>query len=248
MRRRTRPKATRKPELSVPLILTWADAFHVRYGFWPKEGAPPQTIAGALNEKWKNVDDALRRGLRGLPGGSSLARLLAEHRDVRNSMALPGLTEARIVRWCDTFYRANGRWPRQRDWYSPVEDAPAERWMYIDNALQHGRRGLPGGSSLAQLLCDRRGVRNQGKLPAVTVGQVQAWARDYRKRTGRWPSCRGCGEVPAAPGELWTNIDQALRKGLRGLPGGSSLATVVAALQSPQPGRRAGQANRPARV
>jgi hypothetical protein len=60
MHRRTRPKSIRKPELSVPPILIRADAFHVRYGFWPKEGALPQTIGGALNEKWRNVDDALR--------------------------------------------------------------------------------------------------------------------------------------------------------------------------------------------
>jgi hypothetical protein len=30
------------------------------------------------DEKWRNIDNALRYGLRGLPGGSSLAKLLAE--------------------------------------------------------------------------------------------------------------------------------------------------------------------------
>ena len=35
---------------------------------------------------------ALDLGLRGLPGGSSLAQLLAEKRGVRNMMALPDLS------------------------------------------------------------------------------------------------------------------------------------------------------------
>jgi hypothetical protein len=35
----------------------------------------------------------------GLPGGSSLARLLARERGVRNRCGLPPLTEAAILRW-----------------------------------------------------------------------------------------------------------------------------------------------------
>jgi hypothetical protein len=44
---------------------------------------------------------ALRLGLRGLPGGSSLARLLDEQRRVRNVKNLPPLTEEQILAWAD---------------------------------------------------------------------------------------------------------------------------------------------------
>jgi hypothetical protein len=67
--------------LTVDLILHWADEHHRRTGQWPilKSGL----VAGAPGEKWYNVDAALRAGRRGLRPGSSLARLLAEHRGVQ---------------------------------------------------------------------------------------------------------------------------------------------------------------------
>jgi hypothetical protein len=37
-------------------------------------------VAGAPGETWRALDVALRQGLRGLPGGDSLARLLRRHR------------------------------------------------------------------------------------------------------------------------------------------------------------------------
>src|SRR5262245_35930304 len=50
-------------------------------------------------------DAALRLGLRGLPGGSSLARLLAARRGVRNHLDLPPLTVTKVLAWADR-YRA----------------------------------------------------------------------------------------------------------------------------------------------
>jgi hypothetical protein len=77
--------------------------------------------------------------------------------------------------------------------------------------------------------------------PPLTVEQVLAWADAYRARTGRWPAA-GSGPVPKAPGETWAGIDQALRGGGRGLPGGYSLARLLALLRDagpPGPGGRA---------
>lgn len=42
-----------------------------------------------------DINANLRTGRRGLRGGSSLARLLAQHRGYRNRAALPSLTEAK---------------------------------------------------------------------------------------------------------------------------------------------------------
>src|SRR5947209_6006369 len=82
MHKAKRRTSWRPPKLTVARILAWADAWHRRTGTWPNEtsGSIPDTV----REKWQNIDKALRVGYRGLPGGSSLARLLAQHRGVRN--------------------------------------------------------------------------------------------------------------------------------------------------------------------
>jgi hypothetical protein len=47
-------------------------------------------------------------------------------------------------------------------------DAPGETWQAIENALRLGNRGIPGGSSLAQVLAQYRGVRNKARLPKIS--------------------------------------------------------------------------------
>ena len=94
------------------------------------------------------VEQALSLGVRGLPGGTSLARLLARHRGARNRKALPPLAVARIERWVWRHFARTGSWPRRAD--GPVADAAGETWAGIDSALHSGGRGLPGKDSLAK--------------------------------------------------------------------------------------------------
>jgi hypothetical protein len=82
--------------LTAGQILVWADGHHARTGVWPTK--QDRHVRDNLNETWRRIDDALRRGFCGLEGGSSLARLLDRHRRVRNRKALPPLTEDLIVR------------------------------------------------------------------------------------------------------------------------------------------------------
>lgn len=63
----------RRAELTIKQILAWADDYFAERGRWP------ETNSGRLrgtDEKWVNIDQALRKGLRGLQRGQSLARLL----------------------------------------------------------------------------------------------------------------------------------------------------------------------------
>ena len=48
------------------------------------------------------------------------------------------------------------------------------------------------------------------------------------QRTGLYPS-KNAGAVVDAPGETWAGISMALRSGIRGLPGGSSLFQLLVA-------------------
>jgi hypothetical protein len=92
--------------LTAEAILAWADAFHTRTAGWPTQdsGAIPGT-----RETWGGVDDALRQGYRGLPGGSSMARFLQQRRGVPNPSDRPPLTVALIRRWARLHRRRTGR-------------------------------------------------------------------------------------------------------------------------------------------
>jgi hypothetical protein len=68
-------------------------------------------------------------------------------------------------------------------------------------------------------------VRHHLAAPRLRIDQIRAWARAHRDRTGVWPT-RYSGPVDDAPEETWAAIDAALVSGLRGLPGGSSLAAL----------------------
>jgi len=211
------------PDLTIEKILKWADAHHKRTGQWPD--AKSGELLGEPGEKWQNINAALFKGRRGLSGGSSLPKLLAEKRGVRNSQSLPDLTTEQILRWADAHHRRTGQWPNAKS--GKLSEAPAEKWRNIQNALFIGFRGLPGGSSLPKLLEEKRGVRNPKSLPNLLTAQILQWADAHRMRTGHWPKVKS-GEVVEATGEKWANIDASLNAGRRGLPSGSSLAKLIA--------------------
>jgi hypothetical protein len=104
----------------------------------------------ALGETWGAVNRALARGGRGLPAGSSLARLLEGRRGRRNQAHAPPLDPGQILRWADAHFRRTNRWPCATTGLVP--DAPGETWGAVASALWAGHRGLPGGDTLARLL------------------------------------------------------------------------------------------------
>ena len=211
------------PRLTIQRILAWADAHHRRTGKWPKQQTGP--IDASPKETWSAVDSALRQGNRGLVGGSSLARLLAKERGVKNRLDVPPLTISQVLAWADAHHARTGRWPIAGS--GPVEGMPGEAWGKIDASLKQGHRSLPGGMSLARLLAQKRGVRNSAvPRPRLTISQILAWADAHHARTGRWPTSV-TKPVEGVPGEVWGHINIALRYGQRGLPGNSSLARLL---------------------
>jgi len=210
--------------LDVEQILVWADAHFARTGKWPLATSGP--IGGTLNETWAKVDRALQSGYRGLVGGSSLPRLLEERRGVRHRLHLPNLLEAAILGWADAHFSRTGAWPDQ--YAGPVADAPGETWRGINHALRLGYRGFAGGSSLAELLQQQRGVRNVQNLPDYSLEAILRWADLHFARTGCWPTANTSAIVDT-PGETWKAVQMALVAGRRGLPGGSSLCRLLQA-------------------
>ena len=151
------PKArNRPPRLTLEQVQAWADAHHAATGRWPTAltGAVPE----APGESWRNIEQALREGHRGLPRGLSLADLRAQKADrLTRTVDLPGLTRDQILAWADAHHEAHGRWPTRRSGLN--SHAPGETWEQIATALTRGERGLRRGTSLTRLLATHRGVK-----------------------------------------------------------------------------------------
>jgi hypothetical protein len=224
LRRRGKRRNPRFPDLTVSQILAWADEHKALYGSWPTRFTR-EKVLGMGEENWHRLDKCLREGRRGLPAGSSLLRLLHEERGVRHQHLQPRLTRGQVLAWTDAHFARHGDWPQQEG--GSIDDAPEETWMNVDAALRYGLRGLPGGSSLAQLLQKHRGVRNSADVPPLTLDKIVTWARRHRGEHGEWPT-RTSGSIPGQPDETWSAVDCALHRGGRSLPGQSSLALLLA--------------------
>ncbi len=210
------------PRLTVKQVLGWADAYYKRDDQWPK------STSGRVHEEpaetWGGINTALYAGVRGFPGGSSLARLLAKKRGRFSWAGQPRLTLKKILAWADAYYDRFGRWPTHQSKTVPGEKH--ETWSKITLALWVGYRGMPGGSSLAQLLSERRGARNHMALPNLNIAEILDWADVHLKNTGTWPT-GSSGSILGSPDETWKAVDYSLRLGLRGLQSGSSLPRLL---------------------
>jgi hypothetical protein len=205
---------------SIRQILAWAEEWRARTGRGPI--ADSGDIPGAGGISWSTLDHALRRGLGGLPGGSSLFHLLTGQRRAHPETPL---TSEHILAWADAHHARTGAWPDPRS--GPISEAPDHTWGTVDAALRRGFHGLSGGSSLIHLFVKERGVRSAGYAPPLTELLILAWADAFHLRTGRWPT-ETSGPLEEAPGENWSLLSAALQQGTRELPGGSSLARMLA--------------------
>ncbi len=149
-----RPRKQR-PKLDPADILRWADAFFAAYGYWPYARSGP--VAGVPKANWRAIDVSLRLGNRGLPGGSSLSDFLNEHRGIfegRQGRIYRISDERRIdmkkvMSWARAYRKKTGIWPHLGS--GEIPGSGGYRWGLVDMALRFGRRGLPGGTSLARL-------------------------------------------------------------------------------------------------
>jgi hypothetical protein len=102
-------------------ILSWADRHRRRWGEWPTARSGPVDVAP--RETWSALNAALRLGLRGLPGGDTLAHLLREKRGVckragRPRREEPHVQAARLRRQGLTLAEIGRRLGVSRQWVS----------------------------------------------------------------------------------------------------------------------------------
>jgi hypothetical protein len=206
-------------ELSVEQVLFWADAHNAVHGCWPEIGSGD--VTGVSGETWRAINHALALGLRGLPGDSSLAELLAEHRGAPAPDMGPMALAEKIWAWEQAHFPINR--PRRgrragrpfsrlaikeilawadahhratgvwpRRTSGSVLGAPdGETWEAVDQASVAGDRGLPGGWSLADLLAEHRGVCKFWERSRQPIDEVFAWAVKHHPTTDYWPATIG---------------------------------------------------------
>ncbi len=206
------------PDLSEQKILRWADAFFERKDKWPDWQSGPIPESGG--ETWYTVAAALALGLRGLSRRGSLDQLIKQCRRPSKT-GRRSFSVAQILRWVDPWIAENGRRPTSDS--GAIPGSGGLDWSDVNQALRKGGGVLRGGSSLAELLTEER--PGWGR-PPITEKQILFWADSYHRREGRWPRPVS-GPVLESPGDSWHMLDTALRKGLRTLPGDSTLAELL---------------------
>jgi hypothetical protein len=212
------------PKLTIDIILKWADAHHARTGRWPIQDSG--AVVGVNGETWNSVHWALYLGHRGLPGGSTLAKVLARHRNVPNRMDLPRLSHEKIIAWAKKHYERTNRWPNRFSGKVVGADAPGETWLAIELAVHQGKRGLKRGTTLNRLLAKYAGKRDRLNPPPLSIKKILAWADHHYEATGTLPNTAS-GRVLAARDESWNSVNLMMRLGKRGLPRGPGLRELL---------------------
>lgn len=204
-------------------IVSWIkDYINENNGKYPNKDSGQ--IEGTT-ETWSGINNALMTGSRGMIGKSSLAKFMESHFvDYRNQKNLPNLSIPEILKWGDIFFDLHGRYPRQNDGQI---SGTSETWKIIDHALRAGKRGLTKGYSLSKLFQEKRGCRNKKNLPTISEDTLIRWIKEYKKNhSNKYPTCKNKNYIKGTD-EKWVNIDSALRIGLRGFPGCSSLTKFI---------------------
>jgi len=228
---RSKIDPSQRPDLTIEWILNMAKAYYFMHGKYPNKSCGQAIARYGLS--WGAIDAALRNGSGGLQGGSSLSRLLKEHYGARNKQDLPPYSTEEILVWADAYNERNAVYPMRAS--GSIREAPGETWSAVNSALVSGRRGFQGGSSLAQLLAEERGVRNVHGLAKLSDDIILRWADAHFEKHGTYPNIKS-GPVDDVVDETWYRIHECLRLGLRGLPKGRSLLKLLVAT-----GRRTGK-------
>ena len=210
---------TGEKPLTEDFIVKAIKSYYEEHGKYPSCESGDASKYIGFKITWSAIDTCLREGLRGLPGGSTLAQLKQDY----NLGIEPDLTEDLIVKAIKDYFE-------EHDKYPPCSSGDASKyigfkitWLAIDRCLRDGNRGLPGGSSLFKL----RKEYNLGIEPDLTEEIIVKAMKDYHEEHGKYPSLKS-GDASKYIGFkiTWTAIDACLREGFRGLPGGSSLAQL----------------------
>jgi hypothetical protein len=176
-----------------------ADAYRERRGEWPKSSSGP--TPEAPGETWLRVHHALKDGLRGLPGGSSLPRLLQNERGVRNLQDLDPFTVDQILAWADAHHARTSLGPTCKS--GQIWEAPGENWQNVQNALHRAFAG-----SRADRLSRVSSPKNEGGTipPPFTIPTADDAPPDLRPDVPPPSGARACPSENSVSGNSPTSL------------------------------------------
>jgi len=187
-----------------------------------EKGSPPLIKLEDASEwfgfpiTWKTVDQRLRDGWGGLPGGSSLPQLC---RELGLITCGKDLTKKKTKKAIRAYFKETGKAPS-------MEHGDATKWLgfKITWKMADYRVRRLFGKSLYNL-CLEMGLATYGKN--LTLNKIREAIQAYRKEMGKLPANQsGDAERWFGFKIRWATVDHRLRKGLAGLPGGSSLSKL----------------------
>lgn len=221
-----------RPKLSEEYICDRAMIFFLKNEKWPKSESGLDE-GGYCGDTWRAYSNGLSLGLRGLPGGSSLAKLLSSRFGVRNCKSRPRLSKSGILELASYHRSIFNAWPNIAS--GEVKGGgQGDTWKIYDHCLREGQRGLPGGSSLAEILSEAYGAPLKINKKQTSEAEIVCLAKNHFTSNGYWPNKQSGPVHDGHPGDTWRNYDYSLREGLRGLPGGSSLAKLLDTIRKPK--------------
>lgn len=200
-----------------------------------KTGKLPRICSGKVHgglpgDTWADYHLWLKFRMKGLTAGMSLPRFLSLNLGAPYKHREDELTEDFICERANDHKTRTGYWPKHTS--GKVHGgADGDTWSVYNHSLSRGKRGLPGGSSLADLLDRRFGVTNYHNKPNLSDGLIIRIAASHFMSTNRWPTQHSGPVEGGHPGDTWLGYHRALADGNRSLPGGTTLSKLLAPIK-----------------
>lgn len=206
-------------------------------GRFPSAGSQG-TVSGLPSETWRTMAHAMSSGRclnSSAQGISEFMRPLRKQHNAPAQGVPPGtlrkplLNEDSVRAAARDFFRLHGRLPTHHS-REPIPSLPNETWPGINFAGQNGSRGLSEGRTVSKILAPLRA--ELGIDPPLSEAGIVAAAQEFHRLNGRLPNSGDSSQrPPGLPRDTWCILNHALSRGLRGLPGGTTLAKLLAPLR-----------------
>ncbi len=207
--------------LSEDAIIEAAQTFFSIHGKVPNVKTK-EPVPGMKGETWRALNAAGAGGYRGLKKGRTLAVILGRVKDDRKQEYL--LSEDVIVEAVRKFFTVHGRLPCARS-KEPVPTLSRESWSSINTAGARGKRGLTKGRTLAVIIAPLK--EELGIAKGLSEALIVSAARKYYEKHGMLPNTKTKDSFLDSGDDTWISINSAIVQGLRGLPKGLSLSTIL---------------------
>jgi hypothetical protein len=152
--------------LNSKLVYTWIEAYITKFGEKPTKTSGIVEFAEGEHKgiTWSTIDCTFKRGKRGLPK-STLAQFIQNEFEIRSAGNSTLLTEELILKWANQYIIEHGNKPTAKSGVVKfaVGDHKNITWLAVDASLRKGRHGLPGKTSLANLIHEKIGIKNHLK-------------------------------------------------------------------------------------